>query len=114
MYRQKGASLITNSNDEAEWGLIVRHLVLPGNTTDSIKLLNYIVDEISPKIHVSLMSQYYPPENLGLNGNLSRVLHPTEYNEVVDVFNELGLRGWIQDLNSSACYRPDFAKKSPF
>ena len=114
MYRQKGASLITNSNELAEWGLIIRHMVIPGCTDDSIKLLRYIADEISPKIHISLMSQYYPPQGLDLKSNLSRELYADEYEKVMAIFNELELRGWMQELNSSANYRPDFNKITPF
>lgn len=114
MYRQKGASLILNDDGEAEWGLIIRHLILPMCTSDSISILRYISQQISPKIHVSLMSQYFPPASIALPDNLKRTLLEQEYAQVVDVFNELEMRGWVQEMDSSACYQPNFEKENPF
>ena len=57
MYRQKGSTLIVNDQCIAESGIIVRHLVLPGAADQSIEVLKYIAEEISPKLHISLMSQ---------------------------------------------------------
>lgn len=114
MYRQKGASLVVNDDGEAEWGLIIRHLVLPGSVDDSMNVLRFISTEISPKIHVSLMSQYFPPSNVQLDSNLNRTLHAEEYQEVVAVFNELEMRGWVQHMDSSQHYQPDFSSRNPF
>ena len=60
MVRQCGVTLHTNERGIATHGVIVRHLVLPGNITNSTGVLRLIAEEISPNIHISLMSQYYP------------------------------------------------------
>ncbi len=65
MYRQKGSSLFLNDRGLAESGIILRHLVLPGAVNQSIEVLRYIAFEISPRLHISLMSQYYPTELIG-------------------------------------------------
>lgn len=114
MYRQKGSTLIINERGIAESGIIVRHLVLPGAVDQSIEVLRYIAEELSLKLHISLMSQYYPTE-LVKSHLLSRTISYDEYKQVVDAFHELGLyRGWTQDLESHASYRPDFPVNQPF
>ena len=114
MYRQKGSTVITNDDGTIESGLVVRHLVLPGYSDDSINILDFIAHEISPNLHISLMSQYYPTDNLPDNDELNRTLYPQEYNKVVDRLEELGFKGWIQEVESSSFYRPDFSSQHPF
>jgi len=58
--RQCGVTLQTNERGIAVHGVIVRHLVLPGATSNSIGVLRLISEEVSPNLHISLMSQYYP------------------------------------------------------
>ena len=113
MYRQKGSSLIVDEDTGlAESGLIIRHLVLPGLVEQSMEALRIIADEISVSVHISLMSQYYPPFEIPVFPDLNRTLFPCEYDQVVDTFHQLGFyKGWIQDMESTFHYRPDFQKK---
>jgi putative pyruvate formate lyase activating enzyme len=115
MYRQKGSTLIINDKGIAESGIIIRHLVLPGAAEQSINVLKYIAEEISLKMHISLMSQYYPVEAVKNNKELNKTISEQEYKRVVDAFHDLGLyRGWTQELESHASYRPDFTEEKPF
>lgn len=115
MYRQKGSTLIVNDEGIAESGIIIRHLVLPGATEQSIEVLRYIAEEISPKVHISLMSQYYPTYLVNNHPLLKRPITQQEYNQVVEAFHQLGFyRGWVQDLGSHASFRPDFSEDQPF
>ena len=115
MYRQKGAALITGDDFEAESGIIVRHLVLPGQVTNSIGVLRFLAEEISPRIHVSLMAQYYPTEQVEKHSMLQRAISKSEYRQVVKELEKLGMfNGWIQEFESSEFYRPDFTKPHPF
>lgn len=114
MYRQKGTSLLIGDDNLALSGLIVRHLVLPSYTQESINLLKYLADEFSPRLHISLMSQYYPSENLEIERPLNRRLNTYDYQKVLDVFNEIGFRGWVQSSDSSENYKPDFSSDIPF
>lgn len=114
MYRQKGSSLLVEDGGLVESGMIIRHLVLPGFTGESIKLLRFLADEFSPRIHLSLMSQYYPPAGIELQPPLNRTLTEEEYMEVVEVAQEIGFRGWIQDTESFRSYQPDFSRSNPF
>ncbi len=115
MFRQKGSTIIKNEVGIAESGLIIRHLVLPGKIENSLAVLRFIAEELSPNISVSLMAQYHPVEKLKYHSNLNRKLTPDEYNKVVNELDKLGIfRGWIQELESSDHYLPDFENKNPF
>lgn len=113
MYRQKGSGLPTDERGLAYRGIIVRHLVLPGQTDNTLAVLDRLAD-LSLNLHVSLMAQYYPPRP-GLPDALDRTLTPEEYDCAVDRLHALGLsRGWVQELESEACYRPDFTHRDVF
>jgi putative pyruvate formate lyase activating enzyme len=115
MYRQKGAALHLDPDGGVESGIIIRHLVLPGHTENSIEVLKHIATEISPKLHVSLMSQYYPVPGVNRHPQLSRTLTPAEYGMVADAMDELGMvNGWKQEMESVTNYRPDFDRILPF
>ena len=115
MYRQKGSVLHLSDQGTAESGIVIRHLVLPGNVQNSLKVLRFIAEEISPKLHISLMSQYYPTPGVSCHPFLKRSLKKDEYQVVVDEMEMLGFsNGWIQDLDSRHNYQPDFKRKHPF
>ncbi|HNX67398.1 MAG TPA: hypothetical protein PKH02_10985 [Bacteroidales bacterium] len=125
MVHQCGVTLQTNERGIAIRGVIVRHLVLPGATANSIGVLRMIAEEVSPNLHISLMSQYYPAGKVVENGTrntervpqnpLSRTVTKDEYEKVADAFHSLGFsHGWLQDYSSHINYRPDFSKDNPF
>lgn len=115
MFSQKGSGLPTDDNGLAFRGIIIRHLVLPGQIQNSIDCLRWIADNLSIKLHISLMAQYFPPEGITLPDELNRTLSEEEYQQVVDEFNALGFsRGWVQELTASQTYRPDFSQKQSF
>ncbi len=124
MVHQCGATLQTNDRGIATRGIIVRHLVLPGAADNSIGVLKLIAEEISPNLHISLMSQYYPYEGERRKEkgerkpqfkNLLRPITRDEYESVISAFHSLGFhRGWLQEYDSRDNYRPDFSKKNPF
>jgi putative pyruvate formate lyase activating enzyme len=115
MYRQKGSVLHLSENETAESGIIIRHLVLPGHVENSLKVLQFIAQELSPKLHISLMSQYNPVPGVSYHPILRKPLNKREYDVVVDEMNNLGFSyGWIQKLDSRDNYQPDFLRKHPF
>jgi putative pyruvate formate lyase activating enzyme len=115
MYYQKGSPLITDENENAVNGLLIRHLVLPGHAEESKKVLVSIAEELSPGVHLSLMSQYHPTELVRHHEVLNRTLYKKEYESVVEKMEELGFRnGWVQDMDSNLNYMPDFSKENPF
>ncbi len=115
MYYQKGSTLSLDENGRAERGLLIRHLVLPGHAEESKNVLRTIAEELSPGVHLSLMSQYHPTSQVINHPVLNRSLYKAEYDEVVKEMESLGFRnGWIQDMDSNVNYRPDFRKENPF
>lgn len=115
MYDQKGSSLPTDDDDLAFRGLIVRHLVLPGQVDNSIRCLGWLADNISTNIYVSLLAQYFPPEGIALPDELGRRLKREEYEKVVECFYDLGFhRGWVQELEAADNYKPHFEGETRF
>jgi len=115
MYRQKGSTLIHDEQGCAESGLLIRHLVLPGHVENSKAVLRFIAEELSPLVHISLMSQYYPTPAVAGHPQLGRPIKASEYKQVLKEMRQLGMfRGWIQDFDSHASYRPDFSLDHPF
>jgi putative pyruvate formate lyase activating enzyme len=115
MYRQKGSSLLTDKENIAERGIIIRHLVLPGYVENSLRALDFIAEEISLSVHISIMSQYHPAHKAKYLPPINRTLYYEEYQRVLEHFDKLGFRnGFIQSLESNENYRPDFHKKHPF
>ncbi|MDD5508292.1 MAG: radical SAM protein [Bacteroidales bacterium] len=115
MYRQVGSTLIPGPEGVAERGLIIRHLVLPGHVQNSLDVLGQIAGHISPNVHISLMSQYYPTPRVFDHHQLGRTISLNEYGKVVRKLESLGMnKGWIQELSSTHSFRPDFRKEMPF
>ncbi|MFA5845402.1 MAG: radical SAM protein [Thermodesulfovibrionales bacterium] len=95
-------------------GLLVRHLVLPGHLDNSRRCLSFLAD-LSPDIHVSIMSQYSPQYKAGAYPGISRTLTEDEYDEITDYALGLGLENaFIQELKSQYHYLPDFDQERPF
>lgn len=115
MVRQKGTSLRLNDKGQVESGVIIRHLVLPGYVDNSLDVLRMIADSISPYVHISLMSQYFPAPDVANDPDMGRTITKEEYETVVNEMESHGLfRGWLQEHKSNEHYRPDFMNKHPF
>ncbi len=115
MLKQKGIDLPLNNDGYAMQGVIIRHLVLPSHPQNSIRVLEVIDKELSSKLHISLMSQYYPTYKVSHHEFLGRVVNSTEYASVVRELEYLGFEnGWVQELSSHEHYRPDFDLEHPF
>lgn len=115
MYRQKGKVLHLGDDGLVERGLIVRHLVLPGAVANSLAVLRFLAETLSPGITLSLMSQYQPIAAVADRPPLNRSLLAAEYDQVVAEMERLGFsQGWVQDFASAECYNPDFDLDSPF
>ena len=82
-------------------GTIVRHLVLPGHTRNSLDVLDWLAT-IKEQIWVSLMFQYTPCGELTDHNELQRALTRRECDKVWQQMNNLGIvNGYVQDRKSS-------------
>ena len=90
-------------------GVIIRHLVLPSHTDDSIEILTWIKDNIKNP-YISLMGQYTPMYKADRHLDINRVLKAIEYKIVQQKMVDMGLtNGFTQELSSAdSCYTPDF------
>jgi len=97
MFRQVGKPVF-DDRGLMKKGVIVRHLVLPGHTEDSKKVLKYLYETYKNNIFISIMSQYTPLSAMKNHPQLSRKLTDDEYDEVVNFAVELGIEnGFLQD-----------------
>ncbi len=99
MVRQTGAPVYREDGIMAR-GTLIRHLILPSLTGESMKLLTWIRDELPPGIPVSLMRQYIPCNNVQIPG-LTRRLRDAEYERVRDHMIRLDLPGYLQEPDSA-------------
>lgn len=108
MYSQVGDQLVYE-NDVVVRGLIIRHLVLPNDLSETEEVFKFISRELSPEIHISLMSQYYPVHKAEKDILINRKLRVREYEKAVELMYKYGLKnGWIQEMESPDSYRPEF------
>lgn len=90
-------------------GTQIRHLVLPGLTGDSMRLLTLIRDELPEGTPVSLMGQYTPCGGALAIRGLDRRLTKREYSRVLAHMEAIGLPGYRQALDSaSSAFTPAF------
>lgn len=98
MVHQTGAARINGETGLMERGTIVRHLVLPGQTEDSKKILYYLYQTYGDTIFLSIMNQFTPLAPLVDYPEINRRLTDAEYDEVVDYAIEIGVEnGFIQE-----------------
>lgn len=79
-------------------GMIVRHLVLPGNVSDSLQVIDYLNKTYGDSIYISVMNQYTPMPQIGDYPELNRRLTRYEYEKVIRHCILLGMNHvFIQD-----------------
>ena len=107
MCRQTGPAVYDGAGI-MQMGVIVRHLILPGCTSDSCRALDFIAENLPKGTPVSLMRQYTPSPFCAIPG-LDRRITDTEYSRVLDRFEALGLSGFTQEKESAdSAYTPPF------
>lgn len=97
-------------------GLVVRHLILPTHSKDSIEILKWINENLTNKTFVSLMSQFMPCFNCQNFPEINRKLSPLEYKFVLNFANKLNFKnGFVQELSSSnSDFVPNFSNNNIF
>ena len=89
-------------------GVLIRHLILPGHTKNSIQALRQIAENF-PGIPVSLMAQYTPQRPVPGHPELSRGITRRELDKVQAYLFDLGLDGFVQSRSAKGSgYIPDF------
>lgn len=103
MIKQTG-NLTYNDEGGLVKGTVIRHLVLPKQRHDSMKIMDWIAENTSPdEVLVSIMNQYTPFEHIPEEySELRRRVTKMEYNSVVGHAAELGLNGFTQQKSSAS------------
>jgi putative pyruvate formate lyase activating enzyme len=120
MFRQTGDELVFGPDGLLKRGLVVRLLVLPNDVAGVRESLEWLRDELSPRVAVSLMAQYYATNKAATDPRyalLSRRVSESEWWRAVSLLGELGMEeGWMQEYDGAAhYYRPDFSDaETPF
>lgn len=109
MYRQTGPCVIEDGL--LKRGVLIRHLILPGQVDNSVGVLEWIADAF-PKgaVQVSLMSQYVPMGPAAKVPPFDRRITEEEYDTVLSWLYLLGLDdGFVQGPEAASLeYVPEF------
>ena len=106
MVRQTGKPVF--EGERLKKGVVVRHLILPGQVENSLKVLDWLGETFAPgQVLVSLMRQYTPMG--GLPAPLDRRVNDEEYDAVLSWMLLNDLEGFVQeDSSAEMAYIPDF------
>lgn len=101
MQRQVG-SLETDENGIAKSGIIIRHMVLPGNISQAVKVFSWVRENLPPETYISVMRQYTPFGKAKDLPPINRRLSAREYAIVKDKILSLGFENcFFQGKESS-------------
>jgi len=99
MHRQVG-DLATDAQGLARRGLLVRHLVLPGDLAGTATIARFLADEISRDTYLNVMSQYHPAyrarECADDHMPLDRPITSAEYQAALQAARAAGLRRFVR------------------
>lgn len=90
MHRQVG-DLVVDDDGIARRGLIVRHLVLPGDLAGTRQVMRFIAEKISKNTYVNVMSQYRPFGAVSDIAELNTALSAAEYRAAVEAAKSEGI-----------------------
>lgn len=105
-------------------GVVVRHMILPGHTTDSKHVLRMLFERFGNSILYSIMNQYTPvlataakrgdgfaKRVLADHPNLARTVSGDEYEDVLDFADRLGIEDyfWQDGATCTESFIPDFS-----
>ena len=109
MVRQTGPCVF-DGDGMLKRGTLIRHLVLPGHTRNSLEVIDRISERWRSKAYISLMNQYTPLNPVPGFPELSRRVTAREYDKVLSYALEKGLsNGFFQEgPTSEESFIPDF------
>ena len=109
MWRQVGP-LQFDGDGVAFRGMLVRHLVLPNDLSQTREVLRFLAARLGPEVAVSLMAQFHPGHKASEHPLLMRKVSHGEYLRALEALEAFGLQeGYVQELSSPENYLPDFS-----
>ena len=109
MIRQTG-SAVFDEDGIMKKGTVIRHLILPKNTNQSIAVIDWLKENVPNDTYISLMSQYTPVKHNDKFPELDRRITEREYRKVLDYLLDSDFENiFAQDgLSADEAYIPDF------
>ncbi len=90
MHRQVGDLLIDKGL--AKRGLLIRHLIMPENFSDSFEIIKFIADNFGTNTYLNLMEQYHPSFKSYTIPEINRRIRSDEYYKCIDYAKSLGFK----------------------
>ncbi|MGQ9555535.1 MAG: hypothetical protein ACUVWR_15640, partial [Anaerolineae bacterium] len=107
MLRQVGPNLTLDEQGVGQRGMIVRHMILPNGLSQTAAVLAWIASALSSKVHVSLMSQYFPAHRALTHPDLNRKINAAELEAALAALDNAGLEnGWLQEPFEDGDHEP--------
>lgn len=98
MYRQVGPAIFDEASGLMLRGMLVRHLLLPGQGGDSKKVLRYLHDTYGNNIYISIMNQYTPLPHAKEYAEIDRRITTKEYEKIIAFAEKIGIENaFIQE-----------------
>ena len=111
MYNQVGKPVF-DENGIIKKGVVIRHLILPNHTQNSIHILKWVKENFDDNVLISVMAQYFPTYKAKKDKKLCRKISTAEYKKVESYMYEIGLNnGYMQDLGK---HEEEFVPKFDF
>ena len=91
MHRQVGV-LKYGPDGLARRGVLVRHLVMPGQSAESEEICRWLAEEVSRDTYINIMGQYHPAYEVGrivkdgVVGKFAEIDRRPESNEIVRAY----------------------------
>ncbi len=109
MLRQTGKAVF-GSDNMMKKGTVIRHLVLPKNTNQSIRIIDWLRENVPNDTYISMMSQFTPVVYSDRYSELNRKITKREYDKVVSHLIESGFENVLIQTGEAAkeSFIPDF------
>jgi putative pyruvate formate lyase activating enzyme len=99
MYRQRGP--VRFEGELLKSGVIIRHLLLPGGLQEAKRVMDWVAEQFpAGAVLFSLMAQYTPMGDLSGCPELNRTVRNSEVRAARQYMADLGLSGYVQDLEA--------------
>ena len=99
MYRQRGP--VRFEGELLKSGVLIRHLLLPGGLAEAKRVMDWVAGSFpAGAVLFSLMAQYTPMGDLSATPEIDRPLRPSEVRAARQYMSDLGLAGYVQDLEA--------------
>lgn len=113
MYRQVGKPVFDPVSGLMQKGMIVRHLLLPGQAANSKRVLRYLYNTFGDQIYISIMNQYTPMPHLKSMPeyrDIDRKVSDEEYRKILQFAETIGIQnGFVQEgETASESFIPPF------